>query len=331
MSSRTYAVEMPGVPIELRPVAEEEIKSLADVIEAVANKRGTPFLLQRIRLTERFQEDVNQLLLERSGSTGYSSERKNVHAVGKTLWTRSPQGDIGFSVIIDANVLGPWSLTSPRCFTTVVHELCHVLYEADHLKRLGEGEYTSVEDTRERRLNLWATLFVDEFDVDRLVDGVVRGVLGKGDGQFWSLRELEEAQGVDWVHGVLDTLDEMPQFIDENILQFQTWRIDIENLYISVAPYVRDLLIMISHTTSMYKDTDRWPEILDCVKNTAAYKRFFKEHLDILLGQLEYSVAPYVDVLRIVAGSIEGIFRNCGICFETTSEGLYVAVNSPSR
>ena len=102
-----------------------------------------------------------------------SPSRKNAHAIGKTLWMRSEQGDIGFTVIIDAKQIGPWSLNNPLCLTTVLHELIHVFYEERHLKRLGEEEYVAVANTSERLLDGLATSLLDEFVVDRFVDLVI--------------------------------------------------------------------------------------------------------------------------------------------------------------
>ena len=330
MSVNTYSVEVPGLDIAEQPTAAADIKTLANGVAGAADKMGIPFLLQRIRLTGRFEDDVNQLLKERSGIVGYTAERDNAHAVAKTLWTRSPQGDFGIVVFVNAKVLGPWSLTNPRCLVTVLHELSHVIYEAFHLKRVGEEEYTAAGETRERCLDRWASLLLDEFDVDRLVDRIVQGVATNSDGQPWSLRELEEAQGVDWVRGLLERLGNLPEFVDANVWQYQTRQMTIGDLYTRVVTFVKDILTLVSHTAAMYLGTESWPEILQKIKNTQASQRFFKEHLDAFLGQLDSEEASYEDSLRIVEQAIEGIFRNCGLSFETTTEGIYVAVNTPS-
>ena len=331
LSSNTYFVEVPGIDIAEQSTAEADIRRLTDSVAGVADEKGVPFLLQRIRLTGHFENEVNQLLQERSGIDGYKADRDNVHAVAKTLWIRSAQGDLGFSVLINAKVIGNWSLTNPRCLTTVLHELCHVLYEAIHLKRVGEEEYTAVGDTRERCLDRWATLLVDEFDVDRLVDGIVRGIATKVDGQPWSLRELEEAQGVDWGQGLLDRLSHLPEFVDGNVWRYQTRRMAIEDLYALVVTFVKDILTLFSHTAAIYIGTERWPEILRSIKNTEASQRFFGEHLDTFLGQLGSIGTSHEESLRIVEQAIEGIFRNCGLSFETIPQGIYVAVTSPSK
>ena len=129
-------------------------------------------------------------------------------------------------MIIDAKQIGSWSLSNPRCLTTVLHELIHVLYEQRHLKRLGEEEYTAVGHTRERWLDRWASLLLDEFDVDRLVDTLVRGLAKKEDGQPWSLQEVEAAQGIDWVQGLLGALKQMPHGIAKGYGSFEPgkWR-----------------------------------------------------------------------------------------------------------
>ena len=228
-------------------------------------------------MTDCFEDDVNRLINERSGCTAYVAARKNVRAIGKTLWMRSEQGDISFAVIIDAKQIGPWGLKNPRCLTTVLHELIHVVYEERHLKRLGEEEYVADADTRERLLDGWATLLLDEFDVDRLVDGLVGVLAKKDDGLPWSLRELDEARGVDWVKGLLDGLYQMPSSIEEKVWQFRTKRAGIDYLAMEVIPDVKDILRLLSHTASRYAGTESWPNIVEQIKKTDAYRRFFKE------------------------------------------------------
>jgi len=192
---REYTIEVPGIPPGLQATAKEDIGRLLDAITRVADKQGMQFLLDRVRVTDRFEDDVNQLLSERSGFTGYVAARRNAHAIAKTLWIRSKQGDLGFVVIVDASQIGPWALSNSRCLITVLHELIHVFREERHLERLGEEEYTADGDTRERWLDGWGCLLLDEFDVDRMVDAIVGGLATKEDGQPWSLRELDEAQG----------------------------------------------------------------------------------------------------------------------------------------
>ena len=102
-----------GIPPELRSTAKEDIGRLLDAITRVADKQGMQFLLDKVRVTDRFEDDVNRLLNERSGFTGYVAARRNAHAIAKTLWAHSEQGDIGFVVIVDAGQIGQWRLTIP--------------------------------------------------------------------------------------------------------------------------------------------------------------------------------------------------------------------------
>ena len=287
-SIRDYAVEVSGVPADLRSVAEEDIRKLANGIAGAANELGIPFLLQQVRLTGSFEDEVNQMLLERSAITGYIAERNNAHAVAKTIWTRSAEGDFGFSVVIDANMIGPWSLNNPGCLITVLHELSHVLCEVRHIERLGKEEYTATGDTRERWLDRWATLILDEFIVDRIVDRIIQGIATKEDGQPWSLRELEEYQGIDWVSGLLDRLDHMPKFVDEKVSEFRNWRIGIDDLAASVIPAVKDLLALLSHAASKYLGTDIWAEAVERIK-----RRLWKGFSDTAASALRLSLKEY--------------------------------------
>ena len=114
-TGREHNVEVPGIPPELQSTAKEDIGRLLDVIARVADRHGMQFLLGKVRITDRFQDYVNQLLNKRSGLTRYVAARCSVHAIGKTPWTHSEQGDLGFVVIIDASQVGPWALNNVRC------------------------------------------------------------------------------------------------------------------------------------------------------------------------------------------------------------------------
>ena len=322
-----YIIEVPGVSSELQSRAKKDIGILLKTIVAVADAWGMEFLLNRIRVTGCFEDDVNQLLNQRSGIAGYVATRNNARAIGKTLWVRSRQGDVGFAVIIDAEQIGTWALGNPLCLTTVLHELVHVLYEERHLKRLGVEEYTTAADTKERWLNGRATLLLDEFDADCLVDKLV-GILAKnGDGQPWSLREMDETQGLDWVHWLLDRLNQTPRSVDEWARQFRTKQIENEDLAAAVVFHVNDLLTLLSHTASRYMETELWPDIVQQIKETHTSQRFFKEHLDNILDHLGDEQTPFEESVQILADAVEGIFYNFGLKFKTVPEDWYIFVD----
>ena len=327
---RKHIIEVPGIPQELRSTAKEDIGRLLDAITRVADKQGMQFLLDKVRVTDRFEDDVNRLLNERSGFTGYVAARRNAHAIAKTLWAHSEQGDIGFVVIVDAGQIGQWALNNSRCLTTVLHELIHVLREERHLERLGEEEYTADGDTRERWLDGWACLLLDEFDVDRLVDVILGVVASKEDGQPLSLRELDEAQGLDWVHGLLDTLNRLPRFVDEEAWKYRTRQKGIDDLAMSVIPYIKDLLRLLSHTAARYMGTDAWQVIVERIRETDASQRFLKEHLDTILAHFDDDQSPLEESIQAVGQAAEGIYRNCGLGFRTVPEGVHISVSEPS-
>ena len=177
----------------------------------------------------------------------------------------------------------------------------------------------------------WATLVLDEFDVDRLVDQLVGGLAKKDDGQPWSLRELDEAQGGDWVGGLLDALDRMPGLVEEKVWQFRTGETSIDILAMEMIPNVKDVLRLLSNTASRYMGTEHWQGILEQIKGMDASQRFFKEYLDTILGQLDQAQSPFEESVQIVANAVEGIFRNCGLSFQTVPEGVYISVDAPSR
>ncbi len=341
--AREHTIEVPGVPVGLQSLAKADIGILINAIAAIADARGIQFRLNKIRVTDCFEDDVNRLLNERSGRTGYVAARNNAQAIGKTLWIRSQQGDLSFvviidakqiidaKVIIDAKQIGSWGLKNPLCLTTVLHELAHVLYEERHLKRLGEEEYTADANTRERLLDGCSSSLFDEFCVDRLVDVLVRVIVTKDDGGPWSLRELDEAQGIDWVQWLLDSLTQTPRLIEEKVWQYQAMQMGIDDLASVVIPHIKELLTLLSHTASRYMGTELWPDIVERIKETEASQRFFKEHLDTILGQLDDAQLPFEESVQIVAHAVEGIFHNSGLSFQTVPDGVYISVDEPSR
>ena len=256
MKEDQLSIELSGIPANLRGLAESDIRKLALGLGSVAEREETPFRLRLVRVTDSFQEDINRFFNERSGHAGYVATRKSAQTIGKTLWIRSQRGDLGFAVLLDSNQIGQWGLNNPKCLTTVLHELFHVLQDEHHIQRLGEEEYTAEADSRERWLNNWATMLLDEFDVDRQVDNLVYELAKKDDGQPWSLRELDEDQGLDWVKGLMDGLHQIPSSVEENVWHFQTRRLRVDGLAIAVIPQVKDLLRLLSHTASRYMGTE---------------------------------------------------------------------------
>jgi hypothetical protein len=330
-NQRQVSIEVAGLPVDAQQIATEDIRRLVNALRRVGDELGSPFLLERVLISNQFEEDVNRLLKERSGLSGFNAVRTNVHAVGKTFWVRSGQGGVGFIVVIDANHLGDWGLNNARCLTTVLHELAHVLFEARHLKRLGEKEYTATGDTRERWLDRWASVILDEFDVDQTVDAVICEIAKKEDGQHWSLRELEEAQGIDWNKSLFDALERMPQFIEERVWRFRIWRVSINELAGEILPFVNDLLVLVSHTAALYSGTEQWFKIFKRIKETEAGRRFLRDHLDSIVRQFDDKQTPFAVALERVSEAVEQIFGNCGLGFHTVDNGVYISVVEPQR
>ena len=323
-------IQVPRIEVELQFSVKRDIRALVGPIAAAAEKSGLPFLLKLVVLTDCFQDEVNKLLQDRAGPGGYIAVRQNAQAIARTLWFRSAEGDLGHAIIIDANQIGPWSLNNPRCLTTVLHELFHIPCEGRRLERLGEEEYTAGNDTPERMLDRQANLLLDEFDVDRQVDGFLQSTKTDADGQPWSLLRLNEALGEDWIQGLLAGLDEMPQVIDGRVEQYLLGQIETQDIA-ELIPYVNDLLTLLTHTASLYLGTDSWDAIMKRIEEKEAFDRFLSGHIETILDQLEASKLPLQESVEIVANALERVFRNCGLHFEAGTEGLYIAVASPSH
>ena len=331
IEEREYVIELPGLPAESHPQAVKDIRFLAKVAGVFAEKCELPFMLERVRVTNRFEDDVRGLLQERFSPAKYAATRNNVCAIGKTLPTRSKQGEFRFTVLIDGNSVVPWSIGNPWCLTTVLHEFFHVVYEGRQVKGLGEEEDSANGDYRESLLNGLASSLLNENYVDCSVDAIVREIATKENGEPYSLLELEEAKGSDWVTGLLHALDQMPKFVDEKILKYQIRKITIDELAEEVIPNVKDILILLSHTSSVLIGTKRWPGILEQIRDSEAYQRFLTVHLEKILSQFDVDRLPFEASIQLVADAVEGIFQNCGLTFRNHPEGLYINVDTPSR
>ena len=329
-SRHEFVIDAPGLPVKLQPRAEADIRKLVEAIASKAERSGSRFLLERLLVTSSYEEEVNRIRRGRLDVAKYVAVRSSVHAIGSTLWTRLQQGDIKFAVVVDATQIGAWSLNNPTCLVTVLHELFHVILESDQLGKLGGEAYTAPSDTKELILYRWADNILDEFDVDREVDGIVR-LLTKDDGNRWSLREFEESMGVDWSRSLLNSLDRMPKLIDEKIGLYRTRQIELDDLAAEVFPQMRDLLILLCHTAAIYEGTASWSKTLRYIRETESAQRFLKEHLDTILGQLDNNDATIASSVAIIADAIDGILRNCGLSLATVEQGLYIGVDAPSR
>ena len=325
-----FAIELPGIPESLRPLAERDIKGMVDSISRIISSADLPHLLRLVRITNSFQADVNQFQKEFLGLSGYVAVRANVHAIARTCLVRSENEGLAFAVVIDADHIRPWNSSNPRCLATVFHELFHVLFETHYLEIMGPDEYLAADDTKARLLARKARLLIDEFQADIKVDQVISAFFQKEDGQPLSLRELDEATGVYWGYALMERLIEMPLFIDERVQALRIGQTGIEDFYNELVPYVIDTLTLLVHTAGSYLKTDQWQVLLDSFRETEACRRFMKGHLDAILVHLvDSEFLSYVQVPSLM-NAVEGIFLNCGIGFKTMPEGLYVSVTRPS-
>ena len=331
MHEGELTIELPGVPVEIRSRVEEQIRFIVERIATVLEQKTFPSMPTLILVSDSFQDDVNRYLRERAGPSGYVAQRESVHAIARTLWVRSDEGMLRFVIVIDAKQGNPWSPENLQCLITVLHEILHVPQEVRRLEMLGEEEYTAGNDTAQRMLNRNANLLIDEYDVDRRVDALLRLFVTDGNGQPLSLRELKEDEGEDWAQALLDSLDRMPQVVDESVNQVLSGQKGVQYLADTVIPYVFDLLVQVSHTAALYMGTDRWDRIMDSIGKTEASERFLKQHLASILSRLADGQAALADSVHVVANAMEGIYENCGLHFPEYSGGLYIDPSPPSR
>lgn len=329
----SYLVNVAAISEESRDAAEKDIRVLTSIATQVAEALDLPFLLQEIRLTERLQEDANELFRQKRGSPGeYSARRDDVFAYCKTIWTLSQDCEVRFVVLIDLRFICPWNLNNPWFLVAVLHELGHVVYETQALKRLGQDDYVSFELTRESLLGSISKTIIDEYRVDRLVDRILRRIATDDTGNPYSLLKIEEeVKAMDWAGSLMSALENLPQRIDGVVCSYKTRKIGLEELLDKAPSLVQDVLVLFSHTCALYLGTDSWSCIDERLKETEAARRFLGGHLEAIAEALLSDDLTIEETLEIVALAIENIFRSCGLTFEDTPEGLYTAVNWPAQ
>lgn len=104
----------------------------------------------------------------------------------------------------------------------------------------------------------------------------------------------------------------------------------IDGLAISVIPYIRDVLRLLSHTAARYIETDRWLGIVERFKETDASDLFLRGHIDIILAHFDDARLPLEESIQIVGQAVQGIFDCHGIGFRTIPERVYISVREPS-
>ena len=149
-------------------------------------------------------------------------------------------------------------------------------------------------------------------------------------GEPFSLLELEEAKGMDWANGTLSALQKMPSLVDKNVEKYKTGQMNLHEFLAIVMPCIKDLLILITHTASIYRESASWQGIVEQIQATEAYERFLNEHLESILGQLNPEQIQYKSALAVVMGHVEKILENCGLTLKTCPQGLYVGVTWPA-
>ena len=328
-----FVVDVEEIGEEYRDGAERDIRWLASIAAGVAEGLRLPFLLQEIRLTSRLQEDVNELLQQKLGSPGeFSALRDDVFAYGKTMLACSPDGEIKFVVLIDLRFICPWNSQNPWFLVAVLHELGHVIYEAQALERLGQEAYVTYEHTREGRLDSISKTLVDEYRVDRFVDWVVKRIGTDNTGNPLSLHKIEEEiKDMDWSGSLMSALERMPQRIDDVVCRYRTGKIGVDKLLTRADSSVRDVLVLFSHTCALYLGTDSWSDIIERIKGTEASRRFLGGHIEAIAEALLNNELTIEDTLQVVAHAVECILRCCGLTLEDKPQGLYIGVEWPNR
>lgn len=332
-----YLVNVAAIGEEYQDAAEKDIRVLTSIAAQVAEALDLPFLLQEIRLTERLQEDANEIFRQKWDSpVEYSATRDDVFAYGKTILAPPQDSEVKFVVLMDLRCICPCNLNNPWFLVGVLHELGHVVYGAQALKRLGQEDYLKFEPTRESLLGSFSKTIIDEYRVDRLVDWILKTLFTDDTGNPYSLHKVEEeVKKMDWAGSLLSALEKLPQRMDDVVNRYKTGQIGIDELFNKAPSLVQDVLVLFSHTCALYIGTDSWSEIEEKLKETEASRRFLGGHIEAITEALSREKLSnedtFEDTLKEVAFAIESIFRSCGLTFEDRPEGLYTAVKWPAR
>ena len=130
-------------------------------------------------------------------------------------------------VLIDLRFICPWNFNNPWFLVAVLHELGHIVYETQALKRLGQEDYVTFELTRESLLGSFSKTIIDEYRVDRLVDWILKRIGTDDTGNPLSLHKIEEeVKEMDWAGSLMSALEKLPQRIDEVVCRYKTGKLD---------------------------------------------------------------------------------------------------------
>lgn len=326
---RHFVVDVSGLPAQFQSTAEKDIRVLATLVTAEAEKLELPFLLNEIKFTKQFSEEVNSLTRNEGHSPEYTACRDNVLAYGMTIQANTKQDVSGFIVLIDANIIDRWNLGDPWCLVAVLHEFGHVVFRSRSLKKLGKDNTTEFEFSKEREFDKLAILLMEEYDVDRFLDMLVGMYCKKDNGEPFSLRELEHVKEVKWIEALVLGLENMPQKIDSAVLKYEEKGISLQSLDRMVVSYVVDLLVLLSHISAMYMKCDTWPDIISRLTKTEAARRFFGNYIETIPDALRNPEYAFDTSVRILAQASEEIIRRCGLTFENAPKGMRIRVSRP--
>ena len=170
----------------------------------------------------------------------------------------------------------------------------------------------------------------NEYHVDRVVDELCQKFLTDDNNQPVSLARLYLAEGFDFRVTLLDLINEMPEFISQNVLDFKVRRIAIDELWSHICLFLDELLTVFSHYAAIYDRQEDWLRVLELSEKKAC-TLFLSGHLEVIHKEWQiFFNAPHTDEtenLQAIANEIKEIFRRCGLTLTNVPDGIYVRVD----
>lgn len=330
-------IEISGVPDAHMPIIEGDLRLWVSGIAGAAENLGLPYRLKRVTVTADFDGAVNRVLKNNYGFDGYAAKRNEIQAIGKTLPIRIEDGAIEFEVILDVNQLSQWGDPSSQQRNAIIlqntmHELFHVALEGQHLKRLGNEEYMSSEDTKEQWFSSWAKILLDEYRVDCLVDGLLAKISADEAGNPGSLRVMTESEEGGWVDHAIFLLSEIESVVDRDIPAFKSEQVTFEEVIVPIPHRIQDLLVFIIHTVATYEESDDWEDLRARIKGTTTYQRFLDPNMsDILriISSIRFGdTGDTIDAaIAKIAANLEIIHHKFGLSYRTVADGVFIGVD----
>lgn len=309
---------------------DEAINEIREYLTILFNGFSAEVKISKVIVASDFERTINDLWSSlKDYGIEYEAKRYSVTAVGKILHNIE-NSDISFTVVIDGKHIGNWEdMARATRFELFMHEFMHAFIDHNRFKRMGIDGFTRDINTIEG-VCFTLALSRDEYIVDSYVDMLCKKSLTDVNKEPVGLNRLNLERGINYFEIFMQLLNDMPEFVRTNIMEFKTYKKDIVGFWHIISSFVDELLTVFAHLTGSQGREEDWEKKGEEISNTEAYKKFLVGHLKNIYSEwMNYFSDGYDEVksLEIIQNEIKEIFQNCGLTFSNKDEGIYITVD----